>query len=144
MVINCSGGSSLLTISVPQLEMQELVPLAPVPGAPVGDSVTVQKRSSIPHCPQTLQQTLRGQGFISSNSVPSSGLSVPGFWGPQMALSIIAGIGGSPSLRQIFCWDWRRSHPIQPHVFLLNSSISSSVMLLALANLEQDSSFCTR
>ena len=51
--------------------------------------------------PHTLQQALSGQGFNSAMSSQFFGLLVPGFWGPQTAFRIVAGIGGSPELMHI-------------------------------------------
>lgn len=48
------GGVPLLTIDVPQFEMQPAVPGAEVPGAPVVDWLIVQKSGVMPHCPKML------------------------------------------------------------------------------------------
>lgn len=46
-----SAGAEPMTMLVPQLEMQPFSPGADVPGAPVGDSDSVQKSLLIPHWP---------------------------------------------------------------------------------------------
>lgn len=98
------------------------------------------------------QHAFNGHGFKLARSCPSVGASVPGTWGPQMALATELGIGGSPELIHIFVPCHKVPHPFHPtsprerwkghylrrklnlpHVFLLNSSRSSKVMELAVA-----------
>jgi hypothetical protein len=115
---------------------------ADVPGAPVADLEMTQKSSVVPHCPQTLQQTFRGQGFnlAQSSLVPEAGFFVPGACGPQTALGTEAGKGGDPVLRHICAPLYSGLQPFQPHVFLLKSSIFSSVSPWDAAMVLQSSS----
>ena len=46
--MNCAGGA-LLTIVIPQLDMQPKVSFLAVPGGPV--LVSMQKSTVLPHCP---------------------------------------------------------------------------------------------
>lgn len=89
------------TMSMPQLAIQPFDPGVAVPGPPPGTGLGMQKFSSIPHCPQTLQQALRGHGLRVARSFMLAGLRVPGTWGPQMALANGAGMGGEPVERPV-------------------------------------------
>lgn len=87
-----------------------------------------------------LQQTFRGHGLSVLMLVPAGGMTVPGFRGPQTALSMGIGKGGVPELRQMMVsfQNWSLAQPAQPHVFfLLNESNSPSDMPYAASMLPQ-------
>lgn len=59
-------------------------------------------------------------GLRSASFVPSVGGLVPGICGPHLASGNSAGMGGSPSLKQMFMFHWRPSHPLHAQVSLLD------------------------
>ena len=139
-----SEGADPTTISVPQLDIQPYEPMAAVPGAPVGDSLTVQKSGVVPHWPKISQHALSGQGLRVEILTPAAGANVPGFCGPQTALGMVTGIGGAPVLRHIRLPACKSEQPIQPQVLLLKLAKSSRVRLYAAAMAEQESPATTR
>ena len=64
-----AAGALPTTTSMPQLEMQPLVPGAEVPGAPVADSDLVQKSWLMPHWPNLFWR--RGELVFKFSSIPS-------------------------------------------------------------------------
>lgn len=94
--MNSEGGCPLLTISVPQLGIHLLVPGPAVPGAPVSDSVTVQKPESMPHWPQILQHiTFSGQGSRRPGLVPGTSQANHCIWRLCRRLVRLARLDGS-------------------------------------------------
>jgi hypothetical protein len=66
-VLKLAGGAALLVMVIPQLATQPFDPGVAVPGAPVSAGLGTQKSLVMPHWPQTLQQTLSGQGLRSAS-----------------------------------------------------------------------------
>lgn len=90
-----------------------------------------------------LTQAFRGHGFSDPIWDQSAGRAVPGTWGPQIALSTAAGMGGSPELTQMMASLGRLPQPFQPQLLLLNVSISSTEIWNLAAMREQYSPGCT-
>lgn len=88
-------------MSIPQFEIQPLVPGCAVPGAPVSAGSAIQKSVVIPHWPQMSQHAFKGQGLRLARSDILAGAVVLGTCGPQTALAMGAGMGGVPVLKQI-------------------------------------------
>jgi len=124
-----------------------LVPTGEVPGFPDGPLFTAQKSALTPHCPQILQHTFKGQGFMSVRFLPAAGATEPGLVGPQTAFDTGAGIGGVLFERHILTPTIKLLQPTQPQVPLvplLNVSMSVILSPFTAASLEQLSPETTR
>lgn len=88
-----------MTILVPQFEMHQLVLLAAVLGAPVGELVAMQKSGDSTLAPDIIAGVDR-TGIEINEFSPIGWLFCS--WN-LTAFDIMAGIEGSSELRQIFC-----------------------------------------
>lgn len=111
-------------MSVPQLDMQPLLPGCAVPGAFVSAGSGVQKSEVIPHWPQISQQAFKRHGFNADQVEGFVVGVVPFTCGPQRAFGRFTGKGGFPVLRHITAPICRSEQPIQPHVWLLLFSMT--------------------